>query len=256
MCPNTCIAYTGPFSVLESCPYCSTPQYDPIQLASSNGAIKKPQQQFYIIPIDPKLQALWHSPNGAEQMCYREHVTEQILKDIGYVEGQPILSPESYNDIFYGSNYLQAVIDKKNQAGGMVLMLSIDSAQLYRHKVSDCWMYIWVIFNHSLDHWYQKKFALPSGFFPGPHKPKNIDSFSYPGLHHMNTINKNGGLKVWDAARNTVFSSKLFLALATADTPRLVYFSGLVGRHGKSGCQVYCALKGCHEHGGSHYYPA
>jgi hypothetical protein len=45
-------------------------------------------------------------------------------------------------------------------------------------------------------------------FFPGPHKPKNVDSFSYPGLHHMNAINKNGGLKVWDAARNTVFSSK------------------------------------------------
>jgi hypothetical protein len=28
MCINTCIAYTGPFSNLEMCPYCNTPQYD------------------------------------------------------------------------------------------------------------------------------------------------------------------------------------------------------------------------------------
>jgi hypothetical protein len=54
-------------------------------------------------------------------------LTEQILRDIGYVEGQPVCSPESYNDIFYGSNYLQAVLDKKIQAGDMVLMMVLSS---------------------------------------------------------------------------------------------------------------------------------
>ncbi|KAF8150585.1 hypothetical protein B0H34DRAFT_801527 [Crassisporium funariophilum] len=29
MCENTCIAYTGPFANLESCPKCNSPQYTP-----------------------------------------------------------------------------------------------------------------------------------------------------------------------------------------------------------------------------------
>ena len=40
MCPNTCIAYTGPFSDLEICPKCQTTCYDPIVLASSGGQKK------------------------------------------------------------------------------------------------------------------------------------------------------------------------------------------------------------------------
>ena len=40
MCPNTCIAYTGPFSDLEICPKCQTTRYDPIVLASSGGQKK------------------------------------------------------------------------------------------------------------------------------------------------------------------------------------------------------------------------
>jgi len=35
MCINTCIAYTGPFSNLEMCPYCNTPQYDLVVLGQS-----------------------------------------------------------------------------------------------------------------------------------------------------------------------------------------------------------------------------
>ena len=30
----------------------------------------------------------------------------------------------------------------------MILMLSIDGAQLYAHKASDCWIYIWIILDH------------------------------------------------------------------------------------------------------------
>lgn len=32
MCPNTCIAYTGPFSQLDNCPKCQQPRYDMAKL--------------------------------------------------------------------------------------------------------------------------------------------------------------------------------------------------------------------------------
>jgi hypothetical protein len=54
-------------------------------------------------------------------------------------------------------------------------MLSIDSAQLYAHKASDCWIYIWVIMDLSPDEHYKKRHILPGGFISGPNKPKIMD---------------------------------------------------------------------------------
>jgi hypothetical protein len=51
MCINSCLAYTGPFSELETCPLCSEPQYDQFKLQSSGGSAKIPQQEFHTIPI-------------------------------------------------------------------------------------------------------------------------------------------------------------------------------------------------------------
>jgi hypothetical protein len=47
MCINTCIAYTGPFSDLEMCPYCNTPCYDPVVLEKSGGQKKTAQREFH-----------------------------------------------------------------------------------------------------------------------------------------------------------------------------------------------------------------
>jgi hypothetical protein len=49
MCLNSCIAYTGPFSELESCPICNKSCFD------SN---RQPCQVVNTIPIGPQLQAL------------------------------------------------------------------------------------------------------------------------------------------------------------------------------------------------------
>lgn len=43
MGPNTCIAYTGPFSELETCTKWAVPRYDPEALAASGGIRKIPQ---------------------------------------------------------------------------------------------------------------------------------------------------------------------------------------------------------------------
>ncbi|EDR02848.1 uncharacterized protein LACBIDRAFT_307987 [Laccaria bicolor S238N-H82] len=55
MCPNSCIAYTGPFAKLEVCPTCEESRYDPIKLKSSGSRVKQSQQQFYTMPLGPQL---------------------------------------------------------------------------------------------------------------------------------------------------------------------------------------------------------
>lgn len=59
MCINSCLAYTGPFSTLETCSTCGESWYDQITLESSEGKVKKPWQEFHTIPIGSQLQALW-----------------------------------------------------------------------------------------------------------------------------------------------------------------------------------------------------
>ncbi|KIJ06354.1 hypothetical protein PAXINDRAFT_92119, partial [Paxillus involutus ATCC 200175] len=114
---------------------------------------------------------------------------------------------------------------------------------------------IWVIFDRSPETRYKKKYVLPGCIIPGPKKPKNLDSFLFPGFYHLAALQKEG-LKIWDASRNTIYISHPFLALGTADGPGLAYLNGLVGHHGKNGCRLYCGLKGRHKEGIGIYYPA
>ena len=150
-------------------------------------------------------------------------------------------------------DYLEAVREKRITSDDMVLMLSIDGAQLYRNKVSECWIYIWIIMDSSPDVRYKKKRVLPGTIIPC--KPKHSDSFIYPGLHHLVSIQKEG-LKIWDAKQDVTFVSHLFLGLATVDGPGMTNLNGCVGHNGKHGCRVYCPITGRHKPGGSHYYPA
>jgi hypothetical protein len=116
-------------------------------------------------------------------------------------------------------------------------------------------MYIWIIFDRPPSMRYKKRYILPGGFFPGPNKPKNSDSFLYPGLYHLSALQREG-LRIWSCLSKLVFISKPFLALATADGPGMASLNGCVGHHGKRLCRIYCEMTGRRKSGSSTYYPA
>jgi hypothetical protein len=249
MCPDTCLAFTGPFADLEKCPTCDKDRYDQIKLQASAGR-NKVARKFHTIPIGPQIQALWRDTDSAKQMYYRHERTERLLQEIREAGG----AIDTYDDFIMGSDYLHAVVNGDISENDVVLMISMDGVQLYESKVSDCWIYIWVVMNLAPDIRYKKNHVLPGGFIPGPNKPKNVDSFLFPGLHHLAAL-QNEGLSIWDARRDATFISFLYLFLATADGPGLVYFDGMVGHCGKNGCRLYCGVIGRRKHRGSHYYP-
>lgn len=245
MCINSCIAYTGLWKNLPCCPECGEPCNDPVS--------KKPRQEFHTMPIGPQIQAMRGGGVGAEELKYRLDKTTQVMEELLRKEEGAIL--DQYDDFLDGSEYTDAVRDGRIKPDDIVLMLSIDGAQLYAMKASDCWIYIWIVFDLSPGARYKKRYVLPGGFIPGPKKPKWIDSFLFVGFHHLSGLQKEG-LKLWDAGQNIVVTSFPFLALGTADGPGLVHLSGLVGHHGRLGCRLYCGLAGRHKAGVSHYYPA
>jgi hypothetical protein len=161
----------------------------------------------------------------------------------------------SYSDFFHSCNYLEDVKKGEISNDDIVLMLSIDGTQLYAHKASDCWIYIWVIMDLSPDECYKKRHMLPGRFIPGLNKLKHLDSFLFLGLHYLCSLQWEG-LHIWDALADCLFISKLFLGLNTEDGPGMAYLNSLVGHHGKYRCWLYCLVPGYHKPNGSHYYPA
>ncbi|KAJ3861227.1 hypothetical protein EV359DRAFT_47618 [Lentinula novae-zelandiae] len=167
MCINLCIGFTGPFAELDICPYCGEFRYEPDEESGSSqkkAKASKPCKQFCTIPIGPQLQALWQFHKGAQSMDYRKTCTEHILKELDENEGIKILP---YADFFDGSEYLKKVLNGNVGDSDVFLVQSIDGAQLYRYDKSECWIYIWVILDHSPDTRYKKHAVLPGGFIPG-----------------------------------------------------------------------------------------
>lgn len=250
MCINSCIAYTGPFSELEACPKCSQSRYDEFRLQASSGTEKIPRKEFHTIPMGPQLQALYRDPDSARCAHY---LREERSKVVAEIDRRGFL--EAYSDILHGSDLIEAFQDGRIGEDDIILMFSIDGAQLYAKKASACWIYIWVLFNLPPDLRYKKKHVFIGGFIPGPNNPKNMDSFIFPGLYHLCALQKEG-LAVWDSALKRQIRSKIFLALLAADGPGMMHVTGFVGYHGKHGCRLYCGLPGRREPHGKQYFPA
>ena len=61
---------------------------------------------------------------------------------------------------------------------------------------------------------------------------------------------------MWDACRRTIFPSRPWIFLVTADAVGAPLLHGGVGHHGKKGCREGCNRIGRRKPGGSHYYAA
>ena len=242
MCILAHVAFVAIYADLDSCPECGEPRYDPDKLEKTG--VKVPRKQFTTIPIGPVLQALFRSVESAKQMQY-------FLEHVSRLAEQP--SIESYYDTCCGSEFLQLYRSGQLKFGDIILQLSIDGAQLFRDKSSDCWLYIFIIHNLSSDLHYKKKYVMPGRFIPG--KPSNLDSFLFPGLHHIAAL-QNEGFSYYDAhLARVIKDAAVYLPLGTADSPAMADLSGTVGHTGKHGCRLQCPMKGRHRANDGHYYP-
>jgi hypothetical protein len=236
MCFDTCIAFAGLYLELCVCPECHKPRFKTV--TQGNKHVSVPCRQALTIPIGLQIQAQYRSRKSAWNMGHRNRVMEPLLAKLHAGS-----SLDVYDDVYCSSILLNTAQRGDLLPNDTVLMLSIDSTQLYKSKQSDCWIYIWVLLDLVPDLCYKKKYVLPGGFIPGPKKPKNMDSFVYTGLHHLSALQRDG-LRIWDCATGCVFTLCPFFFLGTADGPGLAALHGQVRHHGTFGCREYCGLGG------------
>lgn len=208
MCIESCTAFTGPYSDLDACPYCGKARFD------SQG---QPTKKFYTIPIGPQIQVAWRSPENAQNLSeYRGRKLNELIEECMNNGGEIL----AFEDIFSGEDILAAIehgdtVSNKT-CNDTLLGLSIDGAQLYWSKRSDCWIWIWVNFVYAPDMCLKKICVLIGGIIPGPNKLKNADSYLYISIHHLASIQKDG-LKVWNGLTNNLVISHPYLVFAMAD---------------------------------------
>ena len=184
-------------------------------------------------------------------MHYRERAMGDIL-EYARTHGGKI---REYNDTTCGRDYLEAVEGGTIKDYNVLVQLSLDGAQLYRNKDSDCWIFVYIIHNLPPDLCYKKRLVIPAGFIPGPEKMKDGDSFLYPILYHISAL-QNEGLWVWDTSTQSHISCSTPFLFVTADGPAMAMVSGMVRHSGRFHCHLYCGLPGrCQDRDG-HYYPA
>jgi hypothetical protein len=246
MCLKSCIAFTGPFADLERCPECHESRYD------DKKPGKVPFKRFYTIPLGPQIQAQWKTPEGANRMRYRNRKTEAIRAKFNQIPGEPI---DVYEDIYDGYQYLEAVRSGLIKEDDTLVLFTLDGAQLYRDKDSDCYFFAWIVLNLSPDLRCKKAYILPGGFVPGPNRPKNVESYLIPSFRHVSAIQREGGLAIWEGQMQEVRTSNLFFAGGNADTVGLTDLSAFVGHQGAHGCRILCPPGGRHKPGMGIYYP-
>jgi hypothetical protein len=135
MCVNSCVAYTSQFQDHEVCSECGEARYT----TNSKGK-QVPRRKFYTLPIGPTIQALWRNPTSAKNMTYRRQKTFENLNK--FVAPDGTIHVTETDDITSGEDYLRSVLSGTIGLEDTVLMISMDGAQLYRQRESDCWIYI------------------------------------------------------------------------------------------------------------------
>ena len=234
MCPKSCIAYTGPYGELDSCPRCGTPRY-----IAGDTVNNKAQRRFSTVPIGPVIQALYGSREIADHMHYLER---RLARNVEHVRVHGRL--DKYDDTACGQELVDAWNSGTFGRSDIALQFSIDGVQLRPDRQSEAWVFIWVVHNLPPSMRYKKDFVIPGAIVPGPNKPGDLESFLFPSLHHVAALQCEG-LRIYDSSTDTIIPQSIPCVLfGTADSLGSAVMSGLVGHIGKYGCRLYCDMTG------------
>ncbi|KAH9915963.1 uncharacterized protein BXZ73DRAFT_54031 [Epithele typhae] len=132
MCSESCMAYTSPKASKEICNHCSSSRYD---------QKKRAVRTYYMFPLAPQLLAHYSSSESAHDMRHRQRrmpaIIDQVLRSNGNVD--------HISDVYEGSDFWEACLQGRIKDDDICVILSMDGAQLFAHKASNCWIYIWIL---------------------------------------------------------------------------------------------------------------
>ena len=137
MCFDLCVAFTGPFSELRTCPECSSAWYETVM--QGNRRVSVPHKQALTIPVGPQIQAQYWSHEGMWNMGHQVCIMEPLLAKL-----QDGGSIETDHDVYCSSILINVARHGDLASDDVVLMLSVNcydlSFALLHADTSDCFL--------------------------------------------------------------------------------------------------------------------
>ncbi|KZP04517.1 hypothetical protein FIBSPDRAFT_711163, partial [Athelia psychrophila] len=181
ICPNSCIAYTGEFENLESCPHvrdkkvCGEKRFKPVAEGSRQSA-SRPRAQMMTLPVMASIRAMYSNETSSQTMRHRDKLLQQTLHLVATAAGQ---AHQTYSD--FGDSdvhlYHRTKLNLFSDPREVAIAISTDGAQLTMKKLSDTWLVIILLFNLPATVRYLTGSVIYAFATPGPNPPGNIESF-------------------------------------------------------------------------------
>jgi hypothetical protein len=213
---------------LEECPYCNTSRLNPA------GA---PWSVFSYVPLKPQLLALYCNKSMCEKLKYRANYKDDN---------------EHIEDIFDGDRYTElqnsfVKIDEKEQPHQffeddheIALGLSLDGMCPFKRRKASCWPLILINYNLPPDIRTHLHNILCVGVIPGPHSPKDINSFLQPLIDEL--LELAIGIKAVNVLQEELFIMRAHLLTIFGDIPAITKVLELIGHNGQFPC-CFCMIQ-------------
>lgn len=229
-CIKSCIAFTRGYTDLEQCPFCGEHHY------TSSGQARR---KFSYLPIIPRLQAYFQNEAKVQLLLYRHHFKP---------------CPGTITNIFDGEWY-HSLLDTPvtidgvaqphcyfNHKYDIALSLAVDSYLLFkRRRGGPCATPILVQnFNVPPQIHTQMEHLICVGIIPGPHQPKNLESFLAPLDDELAMVAT--GIKTFDASTKYSFDLHAYVLFKNGDilaVEKLLNMKGHNGVHPCHSCNIH-----------------
>lgn len=232
-CPNSCMAFVGPYNNYDKCAYCGAARFDDR---------KKAKKTFEYISLIERLRMQYASPSRSRQLRYR---VEYITRRLGD------MNDGVYSDVFDGQ-YYKYLTQKGlfSNERDIALGLSTDGFNIFKKRGKECWPILLINYNIAPEHRVQKQNLMLCGIIPGPSQPLIIGSFLWPLLQELQRLEE--GLVCFDADKAEDFLLHAYLIAVCGDMPAIAKLGGLKGSNSIFPCR-YCSIRGIYC--GHYYYP-
>ncbi|KDQ30016.1 hypothetical protein PLEOSDRAFT_1037397, partial [Pleurotus ostreatus PC15] len=182
VCPNNCIAFTGPFKDLEQCPSILKVK-DPHKKNKYHhlATAHEPQAQMMVIPVVAKLKAMFRNAETSSQLRYRDSIMKKTLHLLN--EGQKIVYRDYGTGIVQrellerGGTFTESAFGSGSSPRELALAITTDGIQLTLKKGSDTWVLMLIVMDIPDIVRYLVKHVLTVLVTPGPKPPGNLETF-------------------------------------------------------------------------------
>lgn len=260
ICPRSCIAYTGEFKDLTSCPFVRDRERQPCGQARYKATTTRrsgpsPRAQMMSLPVMATIKAMYSNFESATMLRHRDKCLQSVLHLTATASGQ---NKRTYSDFGDSDVHLFQYSERNLFTGSrdIALVVSSDGAQLTMKKASDTWLLIIILLNLPPEIRNQGGSVIYTFATPGPLPPGNMESYCYPLFQEM--AEASAGIWTWDAVDSSYFVLHAWITMVLGDMLGSAKLSGMAGHsavHGDRFTMVKGARSSLAKGAKYQYYP-